>query len=299
MEFLSKHEHAVLASQRFIDAARDEDVDVAQLGLFPVTRKLGRLRPDLRPLQDHLTSRFNERSIESGEHREYELTLQLEAGGDPDRLHASAADEIMGKHLYVPVDGVKGLGALPELDNRELEFVHERLRTGAVAWYRNPERHEGRHPGALARKYTLDGKDRLFFPDFIFIHNRGGDPYIEIVELHGVEADTQAKRAGLGLWPEDIKRALGLPEERVEAKLLSSYSVFAGRDVDIDYHDSGNLVLSAMREFARSNPDSTDAEVVKGAGSAVDSFFRQSTDTPAVQEKKKLKIVNMARLGSR
>jgi len=229
-----------------------------------------------------------------------EMTLQLEPG-DTGRVSADAVAEIMGRHLYVPVEGVDGLGALPALDDRELEFVAERLQAGAVAWYRNPERHEGGHPGAVARRYELGGRDRLFFPDFVFVYNENGQPYLEIVELHGIEADTEPKKAGIGMWPEEIQRADIDTNARVEVKVLSSYSVLAGRDIDVlmDEHQQVNLVIGAIRRAMQENPDATAREVQKQVNAALTSFFRQSKDGGALQAAKRAKFTSVVMQGRR
>jgi len=289
---LAKHESKVVKRLDREGLFKQQNVDPDALDLYPVPRTLGKL--DSAVLQ-HLPSLGNRFPTSATE-----MTLQLEPG-DTGRVSADAVAEIMGRHLYVPVEGVDGLGALPALDDRELEFVAERLQAGAVAWYRNPERHEGGHPGAVARRYELGGRDRLFFPDFVFVYNENGQPYLEIVELHGIEADTEPKKAGIGMWPEEIQRADIDTNARVEVKVLSSYSVLAGRDIDVlmDEHQQVNLVIGAIRRAMQENPDATAREVQKQVNAALTSFFRQSKDGGALQAAKRAKFTSVVMQGRR
>lgn len=243
---------------------------IATLPFEQVRRKLGPLSERSDDLAE-LAERFPETPVKL--RLEVQHTENKTFSGNNRNISIDELKMVMDRHLYSPIqtpapaptnEGDENdsdierseVIAIPTLDERELEFVRNRLSNGALAWYRNPERHEGNHPGALAMKYNLNGLDRLFFPDFVFIWDKStdgqpDDPVLEIIELHGVQSDTNAKKQALESWNTRSNSSLPYPpnDRRIDTKLLSSYSVLAGRDLDLfaDRHILPQLIESSIK----------------------------------------------------
>lgn len=105
------------------------------------------------------------------------------------RMHDAVGEE-WDRHILSDENGKLRL----ELKNWEAHVLRTELDHGAIAWYRNPT--GGNH--ALQIPYTAADGIRGVYPDFLFVHDIGGQLLASLVDPHGTHlADAVPKLKGI------------------------------------------------------------------------------------------------------
>jgi len=107
------------------------------------------------------------------------------------------------RHAYVRDDGT-----FPANLNRwEAMVVSEELSKGSdVVWLRNMPR----KPWAITVAYEVNGRAAAFYPDFVFVHQRGEELVADLLDPHHIDlADAPAKAVGLAKYAAKHQMAFG------------------------------------------------------------------------------------------
>ncbi|WP_282696720.1 DEAD/DEAH box helicase family protein [Streptomyces sp. CC208A] len=107
-----------------------------------------------------------------------------------------AAGEVWDRHVLSAPDGTFHA----TFQEWEKYVLTEELGHGAVAWYRNPS--SGRH--SLQIPYTAPDGIRGLAPDFVFIHDVGGELRASLIDPHGTHlVDAVPKLKGISAYASD------------------------------------------------------------------------------------------------
>ena len=129
-----------------------------------------------------------------GEVRKLAADPELAPIGYPKTIEEKKADRSWSRHLYVDKEALYSA----KLNKWETRVVEEELgKKEVVGWLRNPPRKSW----SLCVPYTLGGRQRPLYPDFLFVRSESGELVVDLLDPHRMDLeDAPAKAAGLARY---------------------------------------------------------------------------------------------------
>ena len=129
-----------------------------------------------------------------GEVRKLAADPELAPIGYPKTIEEKKADRSWSRHLYVDEEALYSA----KLNKWETRVVEEELgKKEVVGWLRNPPRKSW----SLCVPYTLGGRQRPLYPDFLFVRSESGELVVDLLDPHRMDLeDAPAKAAGLARY---------------------------------------------------------------------------------------------------